>query len=64
MFDNLFFCFCAARLSTLSIGRLFLFAACLSPVRTLPTPTLWPTPTAAARTTYRVQRATLMDEIQ
>jgi len=37
--------------------------ACLSPVRTLPTPTPWPTPTVAARATFTVERATLLDEI-
>ncbi|MCE7988004.1 MAG: hypothetical protein DYG89_43115 [Caldilinea sp. CFX5] len=39
-------------------------AACLSPVRTLPTPTPWPTPTVAVQTTFTVQRATLLDEIE
>lgn len=39
-------------------------AACLAPVRTLPTPTPWPTPTVAARTLFTVERATLQDEIE
>lgn len=45
------------------LGALLL-AACLSPVRTLPTPTPWPTPTVATKTTYTVQRGTLIDQIQ
>lgn len=45
-------------------GALFLLSACLSPVRTLPTPTPWPTPTVSPRTLYTVERATLIDEIE
>lgn len=39
-------------------------AACLAPVRTLPTPTPWPTPTVAAKTLFTVERATLQDQIE
>ncbi len=45
-------------------GALLALTACLSPVRTVPTPTPWPTPTVAARSTFTVQRATLLDEIR
>ncbi len=47
------------------LGSLVLvLTACLSPVRTVPTPTPWPTPTVAARATFTVERATLLDEIR
>lgn len=52
------------RLRAALVSTCFVLTACLSPVRTLPTPTPWPTPTVAARTTFTVERATLVDEIR
>ena len=51
-------------LGALLAGMALLLAACLSPVRTMQTPTPWPTPTVSARTIYTVERATLTDELQ
>ena len=51
-------------LGALLAGMALLLAACLSPVRTMQTPTPWPTPTVSARTSYTVERATLTDELQ
>lgn len=51
-------------MSVLLLLGAFVLAACLAPVRTLPTPTPWPTPTVAAKTLFTVERATLQDEIE
>lgn len=51
-------------MSVVLLLLVFVLAACLAPVRTLPTPTPWPTPTVAARTLFTVERATLQDEIE
>lgn len=64
MFDQVYF---TRRALNRFMGLLvvaLLLAACLAPVRTLPTPTPWPTPTVAAKALFTVARATLQDQIE